>query len=107
MVTFVWDVIGQPRSPLERASAKIRASMEILEDARRALLSRLIDHTPIYPPASMELADALAEHERARSIGSCSFFEPVDELAAPNFAQDRNPLARIPVARKSLGVLSL
>ena len=40
--------------------------MEILEDARRALLSRLIDHAPLFPPASMELSDAVAEDERAR-----------------------------------------
>lgn len=40
--------------------------MEILDDARRALLARLIDHAPLFPPASMELPDALAEDERAR-----------------------------------------
>lgn len=66
MARFVWNLIGRPQSPLERASAKIPGSMEILEDARRALLSRLIDHAPLFPPASMELPDALAEDARAR-----------------------------------------
>ena len=35
-------------------------------DARRALLSRLIDHAALFPPASMSMADALAEDRRAR-----------------------------------------
>lgn len=35
-------------------------------DARRALLSRLFDHAPMFPPASMSLPDALAEDTRAR-----------------------------------------
>ena len=37
-----------------------------LVDARRALLSRLFDHAPMFPPAAMELEDALAEDERAQ-----------------------------------------
>jgi hypothetical protein len=36
-------------------------------DARRALLSRLFDHAPMFPPAAMTLEDALAEDARARS----------------------------------------
>ena len=35
-------------------------------DARHALLAELIDHAPLFPPASLPLAEALAEHERAR-----------------------------------------
>ena len=35
-------------------------------DARRALLSRLFDHAPMFPPASMSLPDALAEDKRAQ-----------------------------------------
>lgn len=35
-------------------------------DARRALLERLIDHAALFPPASMSVADALAEDERLR-----------------------------------------
>jgi hypothetical protein len=37
-----------------------------VEDARVALLSRLIDHAPMFPPASLELAEAVDEDARAR-----------------------------------------
>ncbi len=36
------------------------------DTARRALLERLIDHAPLYPPASLPLEEALADHRRAR-----------------------------------------
>jgi hypothetical protein len=35
------------------------------EDARVALLSRLIDHAPLFPPASLDLPEAVAEDRRA------------------------------------------
>jgi hypothetical protein len=35
-------------------------------DARQALLSRLIDHAPLFPPASLPLEEALAEDLRAQ-----------------------------------------
>ncbi|HVH51082.1 MAG TPA: hypothetical protein VM690_02975 [Gaiellaceae bacterium] len=35
-------------------------------DARRALLTGLFDHAPMFPPASMSLPDALAEDRRAQ-----------------------------------------
>lgn len=38
-----------------------------MTDARRALLDRLIDHAALFPPASLSLADALAEDARARA----------------------------------------
>jgi hypothetical protein len=38
-----------------------------LVDARRALLQRLFDHAPLFPPASMSLPDALDEDRRARA----------------------------------------
>jgi hypothetical protein len=38
-----------------------------LVDARRALLSRLFDHAPMFPPAAMALQDALAEDKRAQA----------------------------------------
>lgn len=38
-----------------------------LVDARRALLSRLFDHAPMFPPAGMALPDALAEDARAQA----------------------------------------
>ena len=35
-------------------------------DARQALLTRLFDHAPMFPPARMELADAVDEDRRAQ-----------------------------------------
>src|SRR5262245_58355804 len=35
-------------------------------DARRALLTRLIDHAPTFPPASLALPEALEEDRRAQ-----------------------------------------
>jgi hypothetical protein len=37
-----------------------------VKDARKALLGGLIDHAPLYPPASLPLDEALADHRRAR-----------------------------------------
>jgi len=39
---------------------------ETTTDARRALFARLIDHAPTFPPASLPLAEGLAEHRRVR-----------------------------------------
>ncbi len=50
------------RSPLERLCEDLLA-VETIDDARFALLPRLIDDAPL-------------------SIGSCSLFEPVKELEA-------------------------
>ena len=36
------------------------------DDARRALLTRFVDHAPSFPPASLPPAEALAEDRRAR-----------------------------------------
>ena len=36
------------------------------DDARRALLTGLFDHAPMFPPASMELDEAIAEDRRAQ-----------------------------------------
>jgi hypothetical protein len=41
-----------------------------LEDARVALLARLIDHAPLFPPASLELEEAIAEDARACASAS-------------------------------------
>jgi len=41
-----------------------------LEDARFALLRSLIDHAPLFPPASLPPVEALAEDGRARSSAS-------------------------------------
>jgi len=37
------------------------------DDARVALLSRLIDHAPLFPPASLALPEAVEEDSRARA----------------------------------------
>jgi hypothetical protein len=50
---------------LSRHSAKI-AAMRRESDARAALLGRLVDHAPLFPPASLSLEEALAEDARAR-----------------------------------------
>ena len=39
--------------------------MPLPDDARHALLARLIDHAPLFPPASLPLDEALAEDARA------------------------------------------
>jgi len=36
-------------------------------DARQAALSALIDHAPLFPPASLPVPDAIAEDRRARA----------------------------------------
>lgn len=55
-------------------------------DARRALLARLIDHAPLFPPASLPVEEALADHERARASDEAwmvnRFVCPASRLAA-------------------------
>jgi hypothetical protein len=54
-------------------------------DARRALLSRLIDHAPLFPPAFLPLEEALEEDRRARasrwSFALARFVCPASRLA--------------------------
>ncbi|HSO01465.1 MAG TPA: hypothetical protein VLS46_02960, partial [Gaiellaceae bacterium] len=38
-----------------------------MNDARRAALAALIDHAPLFPPASLPVPEALAEDRRARA----------------------------------------
>lgn len=40
--------------------------VDLRNDARRALLAGLIDHAPLFPPASLPLHEALAEDRRIR-----------------------------------------
>jgi hypothetical protein len=47
--------------------APVSAGAETRTDARRALLARLVDHAALFPPASMSMADAIAEDARART----------------------------------------
>ena len=50
-----------------RLSAPLRRSAVVsTRDARAALLERLIDHAPLFPPASLALPEALEEDRRAR-----------------------------------------
>jgi hypothetical protein len=42
-------------------------AVETRTDARCALLERLIDHAPLFPPASMSMEEALAEDARVRA----------------------------------------
>ena len=49
-------------TPVLRRSAVVGTA----EDARVALLSRLIDHAPLFPPASLPLSEAIEEDRRAR-----------------------------------------
>lgn len=42
-------------------------AVETRADARRALLERLIDHAPTFPPAQLPVSEALAEDRRARA----------------------------------------
>ena len=46
------------------------AAPETTTDARRALLAQLIDHAPLFPPASLPLDEALAEDRRVRATQS-------------------------------------
>jgi hypothetical protein len=46
------------------------AGPDTTTDARRALLGSLIDHAPLYPPASLPLDEALAEDRRVREDDS-------------------------------------
>jgi hypothetical protein len=39
------------------------------DDARRALLTRFFDHAPMFPPANLPPAEAVAEDRRARESG--------------------------------------
>lgn len=56
-----------------------------ITDARIALLRGLIDHAPLFPPASMTIADAVAEDRRARESAAAfvlgRFVTPASRLA--------------------------
>ena len=60
-----------PKSSSDRLGVRLsaalrRSSVVSTRDARAALLERLIDHAPLFPPASLALPDALEEDRRAR-----------------------------------------
>jgi hypothetical protein len=66
-------------------------------DARRALLAELIDHAPLFPPASLPVDEALAEHERARASD--------DAWLLRRFVAPASLLAKLPGAGLRLSVV--
>lgn len=66
-------------------------------DARRALLRGLIDHAPLFPPASLDLEDALAEDRRAR--------ESPHAFALARFVCPASRLAELPRDGRALSVV--
>ncbi len=68
-------------TPVLRRSAVVGT----VEDARVALLSRLIDHAALFPPASLPLPEALEEDRRARESNAAfvlgRFVCPASRLA--------------------------
>jgi hypothetical protein len=66
-------------------------------DARVALLARLIDHAPLFPPASLPLAEAIAEHERAR--------ESRDAFMLARFVCPATRLAELPAVGRGISVV--
>jgi hypothetical protein len=67
------------------------------KDARVALLDRLIDHAPLFPPASMALGDALDEDRRAQE-------SPV-AFALARFVCPASRLGDLPEWRRALSVV--
>jgi hypothetical protein len=64
-------------------------------DARHAALARLIDHAALFPPASMAVADALAEDRRVRA-GAEGWI--VNRFVCPASQLDALGPARLPLA---------
>jgi hypothetical protein len=67
------------------------------DDARVALLSRLIDHAPLFPPASMLLPAAVAEDVRAR--------QSPHAFALARFVCPASRLAELPDVGRGLSVV--
>jgi hypothetical protein len=66
-------------------------------DARFALLARLFDHAPLFPPASLPLPQALAEDERARRSGQA--------FALGRFVCPASQLAELPRSERALSLV--
>lgn len=66
-------------------------------DARVALLSRLIDHAPLFPPASLDLPEALAEDARAR--------ESAESFMLGRFVCPASRLAELPDVGRGVSVV--
>jgi hypothetical protein len=77
--------------------------VEPLGDARVALLARLIDHAPLFPPASLALADALEEDRRAQESSSAfmlaRFVAPASRLSElPDSGREVSAVLDVPLA---------
>lgn len=75
-------------------------------DARIALLQRLFDHAPLFPPASLPLPEAVAEDERARESASAfalgRFVCPASRLGElPDVGRGVSAVLDAPVPRSS------
>jgi hypothetical protein len=66
-------------------------------DARFALLERLFDHAPLFPPASLPLEEAIAEDERARASAHA--------FALGRFVCPASRLAQLPDVGRGLSVV--
>jgi len=71
--------------------------MEAPADARIALLSGLIDHAPLFPPASLPLPEAVAADERARASAS--------GFALGRFVCPASRLAELPPVGRGISVV--
>ena len=71
--------------------------MDARTDARVALLEGLIDHAPLFPPASLELPEALEEDRRAR--------ESAASFALARFVCPASRVAELPDADRALSVV--
>jgi hypothetical protein len=90
-------VIGSGARPLdENPSAKIRG-VDASPDARTALLRGLIDHAPLFPPASLDLPAALAEDRRAR--------ESTSSFALGRLVWPASRLDELPTSDRALSVV--
>jgi len=71
--------------------------MHLHSDARVALLAQLIDHAPLFPPASLPLPVAVAEDERAR--------ESRDAFMLARFVCPATRLAELPDVGRGVSVV--
>jgi hypothetical protein len=71
------------------------APVDLRTDARRALLTGLIDHAPLFPPASLPLDEALAEDRRIR-VGESGWL--VRRFVVPRSKLQELPAGQLPLS---------
>jgi hypothetical protein len=79
------------------------AAPETTTDARRALLAHLIDHAPLFPPASLPVEEALAEDRRVRA-GDYSWLVNRFVVPASNLARVADEPLRLSVVLDTAGL---